>query len=263
MRKFGITRKPAVRLLRNCGNDINRALQSRSDITSTPKANADDQAALTATKSHREQDAAPADTSDGAGNNAPAHSSAQAAPPERNVELAEFFKGLSIIAPALAALDRKLAASALEPHPRARKKMSFYAYSLAHLPRSLSVLPRRSCKPACVSKSAELKQVSPLRSRKLPEPMEKYPYTIVQHYLAREPPTSAQVMGCSSRDDAQACLAGYEESFQGRSVFVKGRGKQFCVPAELGNGEWGFEVRILDRKVCKVNVTGNEQEKDV
>lgn len=266
MREFDLTRKPALRLLRDSGNDINRALKSRNHTTSISEVHFNAIPTPNAADWHREQYPVsdPADTPapEASKNGAPPKSSAR----HHDNELAEFFKALSIIAPAFVALDRKLAASAPGPQPRARKKISFYAYSVAYLPRSLSVLLPRPYKPPRVPKGKEpASPPVPMRYQELAELSKKYPYHIVQEYLTHNPPTSAHVMGCSSRDDAYSCLAGYRERFEDRLVFMKGRGRARCVVMNLLNQdeEWGFMVRVLDTMVCRVTVIGKAQGEDI
>jgi hypothetical protein len=182
----------------------------------------------------------------------------------QDTELTALIFQLSIVEPLLSALQRKLAAlpkeSTPEPDLRGRKKMSFYAYSIAHLPRSLSVLPPGPHKPAHIS----IPEIDPSTAEPPPEFKElyeaskKYPYNIFQQFLTRKNAMDVHVMGCNSKDDAAACLEGYEQSLDGRAVFVQGGKRAWSGTMKLVD-EWGFLVRVGGRKVCKVVVITNEK----
>lgn len=65
-------------------------------------------------------------------------------------------------------------------------------------------------------------------------------------------------MGCNSKEDAEACLKGYEQSLDGRVMFVQGGKRVWSGTMELVD-EWGFVVWVDGRKVCKVVVLTNEK----
>lgn len=146
-----------------------------------------------------------------------------------------------------------------KPDLKAAKKMSFYAYSIAHLPRSLSVLPPHPLKPGRVAKrERDAPSANPMRYPELYEGSKKYPYNIFQQFLASKTAMDVHVMGCNSKEDAEACLKGYEQSLDGRVMFVQGGKRVWSGTMELVD-EWGFVVWVDGRKVCKVVVLTNEK----